>query len=344
MQNAGDDLLDLPAVRAAVARQAIRVTPGIRDIAAYREAQVADASHRDLLGPLLPGSRASGVVAQRGVVIASWGDPAVPEMLFSATKSLVSLVAGLAFDDGLLQPHAEVLDTVTHPVLTAAGIGGITWHHLLSQTSGWEGELWGIPTAADAQSAGRPAGIAGSVYAYNDVRVNLLCLALTVLWRRTLGEVLRERVLDPIGASSSWAWHGYRNASVELDGVSVPVVSGGAHWGGGMFISAADLALVGELYRRQGEWGARRLLSAEWVRRSWDAGAHNRDYGYLWWRNDDLRVQPAAPATGRCARGNGGRHLLWIDPARDLVITSRWGDDIGDLLAEVSAAVRPTAS
>jgi CubicO group peptidase (beta-lactamase class C family) len=128
---------------------------------------------------------------------------------------------------------------------------------------------------------------------------------------------------------------------VELDGVSVPVVSGGAHWGGGVFIGAADLALVGELYRRQGAWGDERLLSAEWVRRSWQAGDHNRDYGYLWWRNDELRVQPAAPATGRCARGNGGRHLLWVDPARDLVITSRWGDDVGDLLADVSAAVRP---
>jgi hypothetical protein len=32
-----------------------------------------------------------------------------------------------------------------------------------------------------------------------------------------------------------------------VDGVPVPVVSGGAHWGGGMFVSAADLALVGRL-------------------------------------------------------------------------------------------------
>jgi hypothetical protein len=48
---------------------------------------------------------------------------------------------------------------------------------------------------------------------------------------------------------------------------------------------------------------------------------------------------PEAPATGRVARGNGGRHLLWVDPARDLVVVSHWGEDVGQLLAEVSAAV-----
>jgi len=42
------------------------------------------------------------------------------------------------------------------------------------------------------------------------------------------------------------------------------------------------------------------------------------------------------------ARGNLGRQLLWIDPARELVVVSRWSDGVGRLLAEVSAAV-PTA-
>ncbi len=55
--------------------------------------------------------------------------------------------------------------------------------------------------------------------------------------------------------------------------------------------------------------------------------------------NDTGKVWPGAPRTGRCARGNGGRHLLWDDPARDLVLVSRWGEDVGALLAEVSAAV-----
>jgi hypothetical protein len=70
-------------------------------------------------------------------------------------------------------------------------------------------------------------------------------------------------------------------------------------------------------------------------------GVLRRDYGYLWWLNDERTVLPAAPHTGRCARGNVGRHILWLDPARDLVVVSRWGEDVDRLVAEVSAAVPP---
>ncbi|MFG3599685.1 serine hydrolase domain-containing protein [Micromonospora chersina] len=338
----GDVSVDLPAVRAAVARQAARVTEGIDDMTCYLTAQVADESHREVTGPLLPGAGASGVVRHRGEVLAVWGDPGTPEMLFSGTKAVVATVAGVAFDRGLLDPAAPVSETVDHPFLTGLAVEGITWEHLLQQTSGWTGELWGKPTGVDAQSRREGferEGAPGAGWAYNDVRVNLLCLALTLLFRRPLGDVLHEAVLDPLGASSSWSWHGYSDSLVELDGMRVPVVSGGAHWGGGLWISAADLALLGEVYRNGGTWRGRRLLSAEWIRRTWAPCSLNPDYGYLWWRNDSGRVQPGAPPTGRCARGNGGRHLLWVDPARELVIASHWGDRVAELITEVSAAL-----
>jgi CubicO group peptidase (beta-lactamase class C family) len=213
----------------------------------------------------------------------------------------------------------------------------ITWRHLLQQTSQWEGSLWGKPTSADAQSTRegdeQQGGEPGSGWAYNDVRVNLLCLALTVLCGRSLPDLLGEYLLDPLDTSSSWSWHGYRDSFVGIDGQAVPVVSGGAHWGGGLWMSAADLALAGEVFLRPG------LLSAEWVEWSWQPCEIRQQYGFLWWRNDTGVVFPSAPPTGRCARGNGGRHLLWVDPARDLVIASHWGDDVEVLLREVSAAV-----
>jgi CubicO group peptidase (beta-lactamase class C family) len=106
-----------------------------------------------------------------------------------------------------------------------------------------------------------------------------------------------------------------------------------------LWASARDLARLGELYLHRGRWNGRQLLSAEWIDASWRPGEVNPDYGYLWWLNDRRRIFPAAPATGRCARGNGGRHLLWVDPARDLVIASHWGEDVGALLEEVSAAI-----
>jgi hypothetical protein len=50
-----------------------------------------------------------------------------------------------------------------------------------------------------------------------------------------------------LGASTSWSWHGYRNSHLEVGRRRVPVVSGGVHWGGGLFMSAQDVALLGRL-------------------------------------------------------------------------------------------------
>ncbi len=49
----------------------------------------------------------------------------------------------------------------------------------------------------------------GSGWAYNDVRINLLTLALTALFERSLEDVLRDQVLELLGAGERWSWHGY---------------------------------------------------------------------------------------------------------------------------------------
>lgn len=182
---------------------------GVDDMASYLDAQVSDASHREVVGPLLDGQGAGGVVVRRGTVIASWGDSTRAEMAYSATKSVLSLVAGVLFDDGRLRLDEPVSRSVDLPQFADSHGRAITWRHLLDQTSQWEGELWGKPTRVDAQStregtesAGDPPG---EGWAYNDVRVNLTALALTVLAGRALPQVLRERVMAPIGASDGWS-------------------------------------------------------------------------------------------------------------------------------------------
>ncbi len=337
--------VDAARLARAAKEQAERTVPGIQDMRSYLAAQVGDVSHREVLGPLLDGHGASGVVVRRGVVLASWGDPERTEMAFSATKSVLSLVAGLAFDDGLLQLDEPVCRSVDLPQFGNAHARKITWRHLLDQSSQWEGELWSKPTWADAQSTREgtesAGGPPGAGWAYNDVRVNLTALAVTVLLRWPLPEALRERIMEPIGASSGWSWHGYADSAVEIDGRRIAVVSGGAHWGGGLWINALGLARIGQLCLRNGQWGGRRLLSAAWIEEMWRPCPVKPNYGLSWWLNDHRTVWPKAPSTGRCARGNGGSHLLWVDPARDLVVSSRWGAGVESLLAEVSAAIKP---
>jgi len=327
------------AIEGAKARE----TTAARDMASYLEKILASQPCPDLLGPWRDAAGASGVVICNGYLVAEWGDPEAIEMSFSVSKSYVSLVAGVAFDRGLIRDLRETVGAlVDDPAFTGPVHSRITWEHLLYQTSEWGGTLWDRPWWSDPQGKqARDHRLAepGEVWAYNDVRINLLALALTRLWGRALPEVLVTEVLEPLDASRTFEWHGYRNAWIELDGRTIPVVSGGAHWGAGVWANAYDHARIALLYLRRGLWGSRRLLSEVWIDSTTTPCTLNQDYGKLWWLNRRSVIFPAAPSTGFCARGNLGRQLIWVDPARDLVVVSRWSDNVGALLGAISDAI-----
>ena len=205
----------------------------------------------------------------------------------------------------------------------------ITWDHLLRQTSDWQGTLWGKPDWADRPQGDveqwkvRPRNEPGTVYTYNDVRVNALALASLTVWRRPLPQVLREHVMDPIGASNTWRWYGYDNSWIVLDGQLVQSVAGGAHWGGGMIISARDMARFGLLTLRKGKWGDKQILSEEWIRMATTPGV-NTGYGFMnYFLNTGRRSAPSAPEQSFQHRGNG-QNIIYVDPVNDLVIVARW--------------------
>jgi CubicO group peptidase (beta-lactamase class C family) len=98
--------------------------------------------------------------------------------------------------------------------------------------------------------------------------VNLLALAALNVWRRPLPQIMREFTMDPIGASPTWRWYGYDNSWIVLDGERVQSVSGGGHWGDGLFISARDQARFGLLTTRNGKWKDKQLISERWLRQA----------------------------------------------------------------------------
>jgi CubicO group peptidase (beta-lactamase class C family) len=205
----------------------------------------------------------------------------------------------------------------------------VTWDHLLRQTSDWEGTLWGKPDWADRprgdleQWKARQRDEPGTVYAYNDVRVNALALASLTVWRRPLPQVLREHVMDPIGASNTWRWYGYDNSWIIVDGQLVQSVAGGAHWGGGMIINARDMARFGLLTLRKGKWGDKQVLSEDWIRMATTPGV-NDGYGFMnYFLNTGRRSAPSAPEQAFQHRG-AGNNIVYVDPVNDLVVVARW--------------------
>ena len=289
-----------------------------------------------VLGPVRPRGGVNGVILRHGRIVAEWGDTTRADMTFSAAKSYLGIVALLALEDGLIRAVDDpVRDYALDEGFASPHNSAITWRHLLQQTSEWQGTLWDRPDSVDHNRQagpehdnarkGTPRCLEppGTRWEYNDVRVNRLSYLLMQVFRRPLPEVLRARIMDPIGASDGWEWRGYRNSSVEIDGRMMESVSGGGHWGGGLFISTRDHARVGYLIHRHGQWAGRRLLAEASVRALAEPCAVNPLYGYLWWLNTGRRLFPAAPESSIFALG-GGQHVLWLDAEHDIVMVVRW--------------------
>ena len=283
------------------------------------------------LGPV-PKSRAgvNGVVVRHGYIVAEFGDIAAVDPTYSVAKSYLSTLLGLAIDRGLIPK-------VTDPVRNLIHDGGyesehnarITWQNHATQTSEWDGEMFGkSSTFVGHEEFGRgemkPRELheSGSYYEYNDVRVNRLALSLLRVWKRPLPEVLKCEIMDPIGASDTWTYHAYDNATVELNGRIVKSVSGGTRWGGGLWMSTLDHARFGLLVLRGGEWNGRKIISQAWLSEATRQQGVQPGYGYLWWLNSEGRW-PAAPKTSFAALG-AGNNSIWIDPEHDLVVVWRW--------------------
>jgi CubicO group peptidase (beta-lactamase class C family) len=298
-----------------------------------------------ILGPT--GTRAgdSGIILRHGKIVARWGDTRRVEMTFSVAKSYLSTLAALALADGLI---ASLDDPVARYVPAGLFEGehnsAITWHHLLNQSSDWSGTLWDIPDWADRPEGddpeNRPLHRPGTRYKYNDVRVNLLALSLLEVFREPLPRILRHRIMDPIGASTTWRWHGYENSWIELDGLKMQSVSGGGHFGGGMFISTEDHARFGLLFLHQGRWAGQQLFPADWLESIRATAPDRLDYGYLWWLNTERARIPAASERALLAAGFEG-HYIYVDPEHDLVIVLRWIPDLAGVVERVLAALAP---
>ena len=298
-------------------------------------ADIAGEPYNEIVGPTRPRvGGVNGVLVRNGYVVAEWGDLNRVDMTFSATKSYLSTTVGIAVDGGLIRDvHDPVGDYVHDGSFDSDHNSRITWHHLLNQTSDWSGVLWDKPDWAD-----RPLGDKwdhhrremrepGTYFKYNDVRVNLLALAALHIWRRPLPQVLKEHVMDPIGASTTWRWHGYRNSWVTIDGLEMQSVAGGGHWGGGMWIHSLDHARFGLLCLRRGLWCGHRVFSEEWLQRVTTPGSANVTYGYMnFMLNTDRERLPSAPETSYFHAGGVGDavHAIWVDPEHELVIVVRW--------------------
>ncbi len=307
--------------------------------------------YHQILGPTKKRGGPAGMIIKDGYVVGQWGDVDRVDMTFSVTKSYLSTIAGLGVDKGLIRSTQDkVNEYVWDQTFWGDHNEKISWHHLLNQSSAWTGELFGIKDWADRPP--RNGGIddwrlaapkePGTVMEYNDVRVNVLAYSLLQVWRQPLPQVLKEHIMDPIGASSTWRWFGYEDAWVTLDGMKMKSVTGGGHSGGGIFISAADHARFGLLFLNDGNWNGNQLISKDWVDAVQVSSEANESYGYMWWLNKGGRKWKGVEDESIYYAAGFGGNFIVVDKTNNMVVVTRWlePNKIGTFMEKVLAATK----
>jgi len=308
-----------------------------------------------LYGPVHGRGPVSGVIFHKHVMLAEWGQPRKADLTFSVAKTYLALLAGIAFDQGLLPDvHEPVIQKCPGIGFEGERLNRITWHHLLQQTSEWEGTCLGIPEQVDRyrwltyqpgkadgiKGDARPLGEPGSRFEYNDVRINQLSLALLHLFKRPLPEVFEEFFRKPLGCTGEFQWVGYEQGWTDVNGQRMMSVPGGSHWGGGVSISARDQALIGVMLMGNGNFKGTQILSAKWLDMMQQPCDVAHYYGYLIWLNKDGAVFKDAPRSSWFALG-AGSSVTWVDPKLELVCIMRWIDapKTNDCIAHIMRAL-----
>lgn len=280
------------------------------------------ASHTDLF-----------TVMKSGIFLLDWAGPYAeqhrPHIVFSISKSLTAIVAGVLEDEGMLSPEAPVTDYL--PEAARSAFGRATVRHLLDMTThldfdeaylapeslfsryrqamawnpGGSGENL-LPFLCSLQSLPGPYG---DTFRYRSPNTDILGVVLERASGERMADLLETRLWQPLCA------RGLRALTMDREGTGRAAA--------GISATARDLARVGEMMRLGGTYEGRRILPEAWVLDTTLGG----DRG-AWARGDFADLLP-----GGCYRnqwyqsGSGffcgiGIHGQWlvIDPASETVI------------------------
>lgn len=239
----------------------------------------------------------------------------IPWNVWSVTKSVVSLLAGIAWDQGKLDIDAPV-DRYLPVGVGDARHRAITVQNLLQETSGLrvgaatEGITGIIPI--DPFSAVQALGVPfddppGSAFQYSQRNVDLLSYVIELAVGEPLQQFAQRELFGPIGIrQGDYYWAHDRSGHTY----------GYAH----LLIPPIDLSRLGMLAANHGDWNGRQIVSRAYLTRATTASATNSCYGYLFWLGPGCAENPDfLPADLYSMSGFGLQHV-YVIPSLDLMV------------------------
>lgn len=242
-----------------------------------------------------------------------------PHIIYSCTKSVVSTIFGIAYENGAI-PSLDTRLLDIFPDYSPENLDewkeSITLRDLLMMSAGfdardswlykWEklNDLHNAPDAVgytlDLPMAFEP----GSRFEYTNAVSHLLSCIITEKTGLSAREYGEEYLFEPLGVTvHQW----------DED-------NQGRNWGyNRIYITPKDMAKIGYLFLHMGEWDGEQIISSDWVE---EATMHRIDanivegYGYQWWVGDGFYA-----ATGYMGQ------FIFVYPEHDLVVVFTGGTD-----------------
>jgi CubicO group peptidase (beta-lactamase class C family) len=276
----------------------------------------------------------------------------IPHVINSATKAVTGTLTAIAYKDGLLDsPNHPALDFFGYRSVALDFLGGrsitdfddrrkakaITVQSLLDMTSGidWSEPLNGRPNnyiemlrspdwikfILDRPMSSTP----GDVFNYNSGNPHLVSAILTKLTGMSASDYAKAKLFGPLGIST-WNW------PHDPQGVS----NGGA----ALVMLPRDMAKIGYLYLRNGEWEDKQLLPPAWIEKVSHPtvnmnlpGEPDLRYSNFFWALPNKQVYMAV-----------GYHcqLIMVFPKLDIVAVTTARDfcPLGKLVDYISSAAK----
>jgi len=240
--------------------------------------------------------------------------------LRSATKSIISILMGIAIDKGFIDTVNDPISKyLKNPVPTKnldKRKDRITIGHLLTMSTGLECNDW------DKKSKGQEDKVykkndwlqytldlpmvnePGTVSNYCSMGVILIAEIISQASGITIDKFAEQYLFNPLGVSNV-DWGHTSNKEIIPSGKR-------------LYMTSRDLAKIGQLILNKGEWNEKQIVSQKWIDESTTSKTKitGIDYGYLWW-NIPFKVKEKM-IVSKIATGNGGQYIMVL-PELDIV-------------------------
>jgi CubicO group peptidase (beta-lactamase class C family) len=243
-----------------------------------------------------------------------------PHDLRSATKSIRSILMGIAIDKGFIDSVDDPIFKYLKSPIPKKNIDKrkdkITIRHLLTMSSGLDCNDWDknsqgqedkvykkkdwLQYTLDLPMVNEP----GKVSNYCSMGTVMIAEIVSQASGMTIDKFAEQYLFNPLGITNA-NWGHTSNKKV------IPSAKR-------LYMTPRDMAKIGQLIINKGKWNGKQIISEKWVEESTTmkikmAGV---DYGYLWW-NIPFKAKEKV-FVSKLATGNGGQYIM-VFPELDMV-------------------------